>query len=250
MLNGKKIVVVMPAYNAARTLEQTYAEVMSQGIVDLVIVVDDASQDATLQIARTLPGVQIAVHPVNRGYGANQKTCYGLALDAGADIIVMVHPDYQYSPRLITTMVSLVESGLYPCALGSRILGGGALAGGMPIWKYAANRILTLCENILFGAKLSEYHTGYRAFTRELLMSLPLARNSDDFVFDNEVLAQILWLGHPIGEISCPTKYFPEASSINFRASVRYGFGCLATALRFRMARMVGQGRLFPALDT
>lgn len=250
VLDGRKIVVVMPAYNAARTLEQTYAEVMAQEIVDLVIIVDDASQDETLRIARALPGVQIEVHPTNRGYGANQKTCYRLALEAGADIVVMIHADYQYSPRLIPAMASLVASDLYPCVLGSRILGGGALAGGMPIWKYAANRALTLCENILLGAKLSEYHTGYRAFNRDLLLSLPLARNSDDFIFDNEVLAQILWLRHPIGEITCPTKYFPEASSVDFRTSIRYGFGCLATALRFRMARMVGQGRLFPSLET
>ena len=237
MLNGQKIVVVMPAYNAARTLRRTYGEVMAQGIVDLVIVVDDASRDDTVAIARTLPSVQVEVHPQNRGYGGNQKTCYRLALAAGADIVIMIHPDYQYTPSLIPAMASLVASGLYPCALASRILGGGALRGGMPVWKYFSNRLLTLLENVLIGAKLSEYHTGYRAFARTLLEQLPLEQNSDDFVFDNQVLAQIHWLGCKIGEITCPAKYLPEASSINFQRSVRYGFGCLSTALRFRFAR-------------
>ena len=237
MLNGQKIVVVMPAYNAARTLRRTYDEVMAQGIVDLVIVVDDASHDETAAIARTLPHVQVEVHPENRGYGGNQKTCYRLALAAGADIVVMIHPDYQYTPQLLPAIASMVASGLYPCVLASRILGGGALRGGMPLWKYLANRILTLTENFLLGAKLSEYHTGYRAFARSLLERLPLEKNSDDFVFDNQVLAQVHWLGCPIGEVTCPAKYLPEASSINFRRSVRYGFGCLATALRFRLAR-------------
>ena len=237
MLNGQKIVVVMPAYNAARTLRRTYDEVMAQGIVDLVIVVDDASQDETVAIARTLDRVQLEVHPMNRGYGANQKTCYRLALAAGAQIVIMIHPDYQYTPQLIPAMASLVATGLYPCVLGSRILGGGALRGGMPWWKYLANRVLTLVENLLLGAKLSEYHTGYRAFTRDLLERLPIHSNSDDFVFDNQILAQVIWLGCPIGEVTCPAKYLPEASSINFRRSVRYGFGCVATALRFRLAR-------------
>jgi glycosyltransferase involved in cell wall biosynthesis len=237
MLNSQKIVVVMPAYNAARTLRRTYDEVMAQGIVDLVIVVDDASHDDTAAIARTLDRVQVEVHPENRGYGANQKTCYRLALAAGADIVVMIHPDYQYTPQLIPAMASMVASGLYPCVLGSRILGGGALRGGMPLWKYVANRALTLLENFLLGAKLSEYHTGYRAFTRSLLEKLPLEKNSDDFVFDNQVLAQVLWLGDAIGEVTCPAKYLPEASSINFRRSVRYGCGCLATAIQFRLAR-------------
>src|SRR5712691_581030 len=237
MLNGQKIVVVMPAYNAARTLRQTYEEVMAHGIVDLVIVVDDASQDETVAVARTLDRVQVEVHPVNRGYGANQKTCYRLALAAGADIVIMIHPDYQYTPQLIPAMASLVASGLYPCVLGSRILGGYALKGGMPLWKYISNRLLTLAENLLIGAKLSEYHTGYRAFARSLLERLPLEHNSDDFVFDNQVLAQIHWLGYPIGEITCPARYMPEASSINFRRSLRYGLGCLATALCFRLAR-------------
>jgi glycosyltransferase involved in cell wall biosynthesis len=237
MLNGQKIVVVMPAYNAARTLRRTYDEVMAQGIVDLVIVVDDASQDETVAIARTLDRVQVEVHPMNRGYGANQKTCYRLALAAGAQIVIMIHPDYQYTPQLIPAMASLVATGLYPCVLGSRILGGGALRGGMPWWKYLANRVLTLVENFLLGAKLSEYHTGYRAFTRDLLERLPINSNSDDFVFDNQILAQVIWLGCPIGEVTCPAKYLPEASSINFRRSVRYGFGCVATALWFRFAR-------------
>lgn len=238
MLNGQKIVVVMPAYNAARTLRRTYDEVMAQGIVDLVILVDDASQDETVEIARTLEHMQVEVHPANRGYGGNQKTCYRLALAAGADIVVMIHPDYQYTPLLLPAMASMVASGLYPCVLASRILGGGALRGGMPLWKYLANRALTLSENILLRAKLSEYHTGYRAFARNLLERLPLEANSDDFVFDNQMLAQVHWLGCAIGEVTCPAKYMPEASSINFRRSVRYGLGCMATGLRFRLARL------------
>src|SRR5213592_3984694 len=246
MLSGQRIVVVMPAYNAARTLQRTYDEVMEQGIVDLVIVVDDASNDETVAIARTLKNVQVEVHPENRGYGGNQKTCYRLALAAGADIVVMIHPDYQYTPQLLPAMASLVASGLYPCVLGSRILGGGALDGGMPWWKYLANRFLTAVENLLLGAKLSEYHTGYRAFARNLLEKLPLEKNSDDFVFDNQMLAQIIWLGHPIGEITCPAKYMPEASSINFQRSVRYGLGCLAKGLQFAIARFNGGGWIFP----
>src|SRR6476469_3080265 len=241
MLNGQKIVVVMPAYNAARTLRQTYDEVMAQGIVDLVIVVDDASHDETVAIARTLPNVQVEVHPENRGYGANQKTCYRLALVAGADIIIMIHPDYQYTPQLIPAMAALVASGLYPCVLASRILGGGALRGGMPWWKYVSNRFLTLIENLLLGAKLSEYHTGYRAFARSLLERLPLEENSDDFLFDNQILVQVLSLGYPIGEVTCPTKYFPEASSIGFGASLRYGVGCLHTAVLWRWRMMTGK---------
>lgn len=237
MLNGQKIVVVMPAYNAARTLQRTYDEVMAQGIVDLVIVVDDASHDDTVAIARTLPQVQVEVHPENRGYGANQKTCYRLALAAGADIVVMIHPDYQYTPQLLPAIASMVASGLYPCVLASRILGGGALRGGMPWWKYIANRFLTAVENLLLGAKLSEYHTGYRAFSKELLERLPIEKNSDDFVFDNQILAQVITLGVPIGEVTCPARYMPEASSINFRRSIRYGLGCLATAVRYGLAR-------------
>jgi glycosyltransferase involved in cell wall biosynthesis len=237
MLAGKKIVVVMPAYNAALTLRQTYDEVVAQEIVDRIIVVDDASNDETVAIARTLPGVQVEVHPLNRGYGGNQKTCYRLALAAGADVVIMIHPDYQYTPRLIPAIASLVVSGLYPCVLASRILGGGALRGGMPWWKYISNRVLTLLENFLTGAKLSEYHTGYRAFARELLETVPLEENSDDFIFDNQMIAQILWLGTQIGEVTCPAKYMPEASSINFRRSLRYGFGCLAVGLRYRLAK-------------
>jgi glycosyltransferase involved in cell wall biosynthesis len=211
---------------------------MAQDVVDLIILVDDASHDRTAAIAKGLKGVKVHTHAVNRGYGANQKTCYALALKEGADIVVMVHPDYQYTPKLIPAMVSMIANDLYPCVLGSRILGGYALHGGMPIWKYLANRGLTFLENLLMGAKLSEYHTGYRAFSRGLLEQLPIESNSDDFVFDNQILAQILWLGYTIAEVSCPTKYFPEASSINLRRSIRYGFGCLATAVSFRLARM------------
>jgi glycosyltransferase involved in cell wall biosynthesis len=236
MLHDQKIVVVMPAYNAARTLRKTYDEVMAHGIVDRVILVDDASKDETATMARALSNVQVEVHAQNRGYGANQKTCYRLALAAGADVVIMIHPDYQYTPALIPAMASLVTSGLYPCVLGSRILGGGALRGGMPWWKYVSNRLLTFIENLLLGAKLSEYHTGYRAFSRALLERLPLEENSDDFIFDNQILAQVIGLGSPVGEISCPTRYFPEASSIGFRASVGYGLGCLRTALRYRGA--------------
>ncbi len=247
MINGKKVVVVMPAYNAARTLQRTHAEIMAQGMVDLVIVVDDASRDQTVAVARTLPHTRVFTHPRNRGYGANQKTCYRLALEAGADVIIMVHPDYQYTPRLLPAMASMVAGGLFVCVIGSRILGGNAVRQGMPAWKYAANRFLTFVENALLGAKVSEYHTGYRAYAADLLRRLPFESNSDDFVFDNQMLAQILWLGHAIGEVSCPARYFPEASSISFPRSVVYGLGCLATALTFRLARMkVVRSVLFP----
>ena len=250
MFRDRKVVVVMPAYNAEKTLRQTYDEVMAQGIVDLVVVVDDASQDETLRVARELPNTQVFIHPKNLGYGGNQKTCYRLALEAGADIVIMVHPDYQYTPKLIPAMTSMLANDLYPCVLGSRILGNYALKGGMPLWRYVSNRFLTLIENILLGAKLSEYHTGYRAFVREVLERLPLEVNSDDFVFDNQMLAQILWFGYTIAEVSCPTKYFAEASSINFRRSVRYGVGCLWTGVRFRLARWnLVRSRLFPAAD-
>lgn len=246
MYQGKKVVVVMPAFNAACTLRQTYDEVREQGLVDLIIVVDDRSRDETVALARSLEGVQVHVHEVNTGYGGNQKTCYRLALDAGADIVVMLHPDYQYTPKLLPAMVSMIANGLHPCVLGSRILGGYALKGGMPLWRYVSNRFLTLAGNILLGAKLSEFHTGYRAFSREILEKLDLAGNSDDFVFDNQMLAQILWHGFTIGEVSCPTKYFAEASSINFGRSVKYGFGCLATGVKFRMAKMgLGKSKLF-----
>jgi glycosyltransferase involved in cell wall biosynthesis len=237
MYRDQKIIVVMPAYNAAQTLRMTYDEVMAQEIVDRIILVDDGSSDETVSIARTLPNTIVHVHNQNRGYGGNQKSCYQLALEAGGDIVVMVHPDYQYTPKLIPAMASMIGNGLYHCVLGSRILGGYALKGGMPIWKYIANRGLSLVENVLLGAKLSEYHTGYRAFSRQLLENLPIENNSDDFVFDNQMLAQILWRGYTIAEVSCPTKYFVEASSINFFRSVKYGFGCLQTALTYRLAQ-------------
>lgn len=238
MYNGKKIIVVMPAYKAAQTVTRTVDEVLQQGIVDEIILVDDHSPDDTVQVASQLLGVRVHVHEKNKGYGGNQKTCYRLALQAGADIVIMVHPDYQYTPKLIPAMASIIANGLHPCVLASRILGGYSLQGGMPGWKYAANRFLTAAENLLLGAKLSEYHTGYRAFSKEILHRLDLSANSDDFVFDNQMIAQILWHGFTIGEIDCPTKYFKEASSINFRRSVKYGFGCLSTGLKFRLAKM------------
>jgi len=238
MYKDKKVIVVMPAYNAEKTLRMTYDEVMDQGIVDLVILVDDGSRDETVSIAKALPDTLVYIHEKNLGYGANQKTCYSLALKAGGDIIIMVHPDYQYTPKLIPAMASMIGNGLYHCVLGSRILGGYALKGGMPVWKYIANRFLTFIENILLKAKLSEYHTGYRAFSRELLERLPLKENSDNFVFDNQMLAQILWLGYTVAEVSCPTKYFAEASSINLLRSIKYGFGCLNTAMKFRLVKL------------
>jgi glycosyltransferase involved in cell wall biosynthesis len=238
MYLDKKVIIVMPAYNAGETLLQTYREVVAQDYVDEVIVVDDASSDDTVKIAGDLPKVKLHRHRENLGYGANQKSCYRLALEAGGDIIIMVHPDYQYTPKLIPAMTSMIGNGLYHCVIGSRILGGQALRGGMPLWRYVSNRFLTLVENILIGAKLSEYHTGYRAFSRELLLKLPLSANSDDFVFDNQMLAQVIWSGCVVAEVSCPTSYFPEASSINFARSVKYGFGCLLTALQFFLARM------------
>jgi len=238
MYNDQKVIVVMPAYNAAQTLRKTWDEVMAQKIVDLVIVVDDGSRDETVSIAKELPNTLLHVHEKNLGYGGNQKTCYKLALEAGGDIIIMVHPDYQYTPKLIPAMASLIGNGLYHCVLGSRILGGYAIKGGMPAWKYIANRVLTLIQNILITAKLSEYHTGYRAFSRKLLECLPLEINSDDFVFDNQMLSQILWFGYKVAEISCPTKYFAEASSINLLRSIKYGFGCLDTAIKYRLSKI------------
>jgi glycosyltransferase involved in cell wall biosynthesis len=246
--NGNRIIVVMPAYNAAGTLRRTYDEVMAQGIVDGVIVVDDASADETVALAHTLAHAEVHTHPHNQGYGANQKTCYRLALAAGADIVVMVHPDYQYTPKLIPAMVALIASGLYDAVLGSRILGGRALAGGMPRWKYAGNRLLTLVQNVLTGAKLSEYHSGYRAFSRRLLARLPLHANSDDFVFDCEMLTEVLWYGSLVAEVTCPTRYASDASSIGLWRSVRYGLGCLQTVLIFRLARLgLVRSRRFPA---
>jgi glycosyltransferase involved in cell wall biosynthesis len=236
MLNGKKIAIVLPAYNAAKTLEMTYNEIPFE-FVDDVILVDDASRDDTAQVAQRL-GIRTVIHPQNRGYGGNQKTCYKTALEHGADIVVMLHPDYQYTPHLITAMASMIAYGEFDAVLASRILGVGALKGGMPLYKYVANRFLTLVENLLLGHKLSEYHTGYRAFSREILEKLPLEANSEDFVFDNQMLAQIVWSGFRIGEVSCPTKYFAEASSINFRRSVIYGLGVLKTALQFRLCKM------------
>jgi len=235
MLAGQRVTVILPAYNAARTLERTYAEI-PRDIVDEVILTDDGSKDATVALSRQL-GIHTLVHEHNLGYGANQKTCYAAALARGADIVVMLHPDYQYSPKLVTAMASMIASGHYQVVLGSRILGRGALAGGMPLYKYIANRALTFFENVMLGLKLSEYHTGYRAWSRSALESLALARCSDDFVFDNEMLAQAAYAGLAIGEISCPTRYFAEASSINFRRSVTYGVGVVKTALAFRLAR-------------
>ena len=244
MLNGKRIAVVMPAYNAEKTLQATVDELPE--IVDIRILVDDSSADRTVEVAREL-GLVHFVHDRNYGYGRNQQTCYTEALAEGADVVIMVHPDYQYTPLLATAMASMVAYGVYDVVLGSRIIGGQALHGGMPLYKYIFNRMLTAFENLFLGIKVSEYHSGYRAFSREVLTKLPLLENSDDFVFDNQMLAQVLWHGFTIAEISCPTKYFPEASSINLRRSIKYGFGCLATGLKFRLARWgVSASKLFP----
>src|SRR5574341_887478 len=237
MINGQKLVVVMPAYNAEQTLLQTYRDLPLE-IIDEVILVDDFSRDATIGVARDLGIRTIIRHNANLGYGGNQKTCYTAALEAGADIVVMVHPDYQYSPKLCGAIAWMIASGEYEMVLASRILGGGALKGGMPIWKYIANRFLTAFENVFLGVKLSEYHTGYRAFTREVLSTLPLHEDSDDFVFDNQITAQAAAFGFKIGEISCPTRYMPEASSINFQRSVKYGFGVLGTSLLYFLHRL------------
>ena len=235
MIEGLRIAVVLPAYNAGKTLERTYAEIPLD-VVDDVILIDDASTDSTAKVAERL-GIHTIIHARNGGYGANQKSCYTVALARGADIVVMVHPDYQYSPRLITAMAGMIASGHYDAVFASRILGGGALLGGMPRYKYVANRLLTAFQNLLMGAKLSEYHTGYRAWSRKVLAQLPLLACSDDFVFDNEMIAQTFWAGFQVGEISCPTKYFPEASSINFKRSCIYGLGVLRTALTYRLCR-------------
>ena len=236
MVRGKKIIVVLPAYNAESTLRDTYREI-PRDIVDEVILVDDASTDHTVAVAREL-NITTIVHAKNTGYGGNQKTCYASALGRGADFVIMLHPDYQYTPKLISSMVFLLESGVFDVVLGSRILGGKAMQGGMPFYKYVSNRILTLAQNLIMSSKLSEFHTGYRAFSRKVLQSIPFEKNSDDFVFDNQILAQILYHGFSIGEISCPAKYFKEASSINFRRSVMYGFGCLLVAVQFRLQKM------------
>ncbi len=237
MINGKKIIVVLPAYNAALTLEKTFNEIPFD-IVDDVVLVDDASSDDTAIIASRLGIKHIIRHQENKGYGGNQKSCYQKALELEADIVVMLHPDYQYTPKLIPSITHLIGHELYPVVLGSRILGNGALKGGMPLYKYIANRILTFVQNLLIGQKLSEYHTGYRAFSREVIESLNLKSNSDDFVFDNQMLAQIVYRGYAIGEITCPTKYFEEASSINFKRSVKYGLGVLAVSMQFRLSKL------------
>ena len=245
MINGKRVAVVMPAYNAEKTLEVTVRELPE--LVDVRILVDDHSRDETVQLARSL-GLYVFQHDRNYGYGRNQRTCYREALNAGADVVIMLHPDYQYTPLLITAMASMVAYDVYDVVLGSRIIGGRALRGGMPLYKYISNRLLTAFENLFLGVKLSEYHTGYRAFSRQVLTELPLLENSDDFVFDNQMLAQCVHFGFRIGEVSCPTKYFAEASSINFRRSVKYGFGCLSVGLQFRLARWgLVKSKIFPA---
>lgn len=236
MINGRRILVVLPAYNAETTLERTYLEI-PMDVVDDVLLVDDFSADSTVTRAKEL-GIRTYVHDQNYGYGRNQKTCYREAIKADADIVIMVHPDYQYTPRLITAMASMIAFDVYDVVLGSRIIGGGALKGGMPLYKYISNRFLTATQNLLLGSKLSEFHTGYRAFRKEVLMELPLQGNSDGFVFDNEMLAQIIYFGYRIGEVSCPTAYFKEASSINFKNSVVYGLGVLGTSVRFRLQKM------------
>ncbi|HEX8057086.1 MAG TPA: glycosyltransferase family 2 protein [Novosphingobium sp.] len=244
MIQGLKVTVVLPAYNAAKTLEQTYREIPFD-IVDDVILTDDASRDDTIAVARSL-GIHTLAHDKNRGYGGNQKTCYTSALARGADIVVMLHPDYQYTPKLIAAMAGMIASGHYDVVFASRILGTGALKGGMPKYKYVANRFLTFVQNLLIGQKLSEYHTGYRAWSRETLERLPLHSCSDDFVFDNEMITQAVWFGFRVGEISCPTKYFAEASSINLSRSITYGIGVLGTALKFRLAKMgLGKAAIF-----
>ncbi|MBL7776735.1 MAG: glycosyltransferase family 2 protein [Chitinophagales bacterium] len=236
MYNGKKVVVVLPAYNAAQTLEVTYSEI-PMDIVDEVILVDDASKDNTVELAKQLGIHHVIKHEKNKGYGGNQKTCYNKALEIGADIVVMLHPDYQYTPKLLTAMISIIGNDVYPVVLGSRILGGGALKGGMPLYKYIFNRMLTLTQNILLGEKLSEYHTGYRAFNKQVLTSIKYTNNSDDFVFDNQMLSQIFYAGFQIAEVTCPTKYFDEASSINFSRSVTYGIGCLKVSALHRLCK-------------
>ncbi len=244
MIDGRKVVVVLPAYNAAKTLRQTCADI-PRDIVDDLILTDDASTDETIAVAREL-GLHVIVHDRNLGYGANQKSCYSAALARGADIVVMLHPDYQYSPRLVTAMAGMIASGHYDAILASRILGRGAITGGMPRYKYVFNRLLTLFQNIVMGQKLSEYHTGYRAWHRSVLEKLPLRACSDDFVFDNQMIAQAAWFGFRLGEISCPTRYFPEASSINFRRSCIYGLGVLRTSIDYRLCRWgLKRSRLF-----
>ncbi len=245
MINGKRIAVVLPAYNAAQTLAQTYHEI-PMDIVDDVILVDDKSRDNTVNVARELGIKHIIQHTQNRGYGGNQKSCYNKALELNADIVVMLHPDYQYTPTLIQPMCYVIANGVYPVVLGSRILGRGALRGGMPIYKYIANRLLTWFQNTLMHQKLSEYHTGYRAFSKEALLAVDYEANSDDFVFDNQMLAQLFYKGFEMGEITCPTKYFKEASSINLRRSIKYGFGVLGVAIIYRLQKWrLGKFKIF-----
>ena len=245
MINGKKVVVVLPAYNAEHTLEQTYNEIPLE-IVDEVVLVDDASSDETVAVAKRLGITHIITHSQNTGYGGNQKSCYKKALELGGDIVIMLHPDYQYTPRLITAMASIIANDVYPVVLGSRILGKGALKGGMPLYKYFANRVLTLIQNILIGQKLSEYHTGYRAFSREVLETINFNANSDDFVFDNQMLAQIIYAGFEIAEVTCPTKYFAEASSINLSRSIKYGLGVLKVSFQhFQQRKGMGQFEIY-----
>ncbi len=236
MLNGKKILIVLPAYNAEKTLEKTYREIPIE-VVDGILLVDDYSSDRTVLLSKELK-IHTFLHDRNYGYGRNQKTCYSEALKRGADIVIMLHPDYQYTPRLITAMASMIAYDVYDIVLGSRIVGGGALRGGMPSYKYVANRFLTATQNLLLGSKLSEFHTGYRAFSKQVLENLPIHANSDGFIFDNEMLAQSIFFGYRVGEISCPTKYFEEASSISLTNSIRYGIGVLATSIRFRLQKM------------
>jgi glycosyltransferase involved in cell wall biosynthesis len=237
MINNKKIVIVMPAYNADKTIENTYLE-LPLDIVDDVILVDDCSSDNTAKKAEKLGIQYVITHDANKGYGANQKTCYRMALDVGADVIIMVHPDYQYEPKLVTAMASLVAQGIFDCILGSRILGPGALKGGMPVYKYIANRILTFFQNLIIPYKLSEYHTGYRAFSKAILENLPLDQNSDDFIFDNQILLQIIGAGYSIGEITCPTRYEKDSSSIGFLNSIQYGLAVLLTTLEYKLAKL------------
>lgn len=245
MIKGKKLVVVLPAYNAALTLRQTYAEI-PMDIVDEVVLVDDHSKDETVNVAREIGIRHVIKHEHNKGYGGNQKTCYDKALSLGADIVIMLHPDYQYTPLLIAPMAHIIANNVFPVVLGSRILGKGALNGGMPLYKYFFNRILTLTQNILMNQKLSEYHTGYRAFNREVIEKINYHANSDDFVFDNQMLAQIFYAGFEIAEVTCPTKYFPEASSINFSRSMKYGFGVLGTSLKYFFAKKgLGKSKIF-----
>ena len=246
MINGKKVVVVMPAYNAGKTLEQTYAEIPAD-IVDQVILTDDCSHDNTVEKARELGITEVIVHEKNKGYGGNQKSCYRRALEIGADIVIMVHPDYQYTPKLIASIAYVIANEVYPVVFASRILGKGAIKGGMPIIKYIANRILTFCQNILINQKLSEYHTGYRAFSAEVLRKVNWNIDSDDFIFDNEMAAQIFWSGYEIGEMTCPTKYFDEASSINLRRSAVYGLGVLRVSIVYRLCKWhLAKSELFP----